>query len=116
MAFDTYILDNWIAERDTKLEQERQATFAKVIQWLEELGGSHGIHRAYLFGSLIRPGKFKQTSDIDIAVEEMNPEDFFNAMSLLSTATGREVDLIELKKCHFADRIRQRGVLWTKGI
>lgn len=116
MAFDTYILDDWIAERRTKLEQERQATFAKVLQWLEEFGHTYGIHQAYLFGSVIRPGKFTEASDIDIAIDEVNPEDFFNLISLLSTELGREVDLIELKKCHFAHRIRQQEVLWKKGI
>lgn len=116
MAFDTYLLDDWIAEHRTKLEQERQATFAKVIQWLEVFGDNYGIHQAYLFGSLIRPGKFTETSDLDIAIDEVNPEHFFSVIGLLSTELGREVDLIELKKCHFAHRIRQQGVLWKKGI
>lgn len=115
MAFDTYLLDDWVAEHRIKLEQERQTTFAKVVQWLEEFGDGYGIHQAYLFGSLIRPGKFTETSDVDLAVDGMNPEGFFSFISLLSAVLGREVDLIELRKCHFAHRIQQQGVLWRKG-
>ena len=116
MSFDTSLLDRLLAQRCTSLEHQRQAVLAQVLQWLEDFGSSYGIHQAYLFGSMIRPGEFKETSDVDIAVEEMNPEEFFSAISFLSTATGREVDLIQLKKCHFADRIRQKGDLWTKDI
>lgn len=116
MSFDTNLLDQLLAHRYTSLEQERQAVLAQVHQWLEDFGSSYGIHQAYLFGSMIRPGEFKETSDVDIAVEEMNPEAFFSAISFLSTATGREVDLIELRRCHFAHRIRQQGDLWTKDI
>jgi predicted nucleotidyltransferase len=64
------------------------------------------------FTRLICPGKFTETSDVDIAIDEVNPEYFFSVIGLLSTELGREVDLIELRKYHFACRIRQQGVLW----
>jgi uncharacterized protein len=116
VAFDTYLLDDWIAEHRTKLEQERQTTFTQVIQWLEEFGDGYGIYQAYVFGSLVYPGKFTENSDVDVAIGEVAPEDFFDIISLLSTALSREVDLLEIKKCHFAHRIRQQGVLWKKDI
>jgi len=37
---------------------------------------------------------------------------FFPAMAALSEAVGRDVDLVEVCKCPFAERIRQTGQLW----
>ncbi len=34
-------------------------------------------------------------------------------ISILSYYLGREVDIILLKNCHFAHRIREEGILWT---
>ncbi len=110
----TYLLDEALIRRKKALEEERQATLKLVKQWLEVNGQKYGIEQAYLFGSLIRPNKFQKTSDIDLAVESIKAEHMFMAMTALTEALGREVDLIELPKCPFAHRIRQEGILWTK--
>lgn len=110
----TYLLDKVLIERKQALEAERQLTFEQVQQWLEANGKRYGIKRAYIFGSLIRPHRFTQKSDIDLAVESIEPEHMFMAMTALAEALGREVDLVELYKCPFAHRIRQEGVLWTQ--
>ena len=112
--FKTYFLDEAIARRRQTLEQKRQTTLEKVKQWLTANGHKYGIEQAYLFGSLIRPHRFTQQSDVDLAVESIKPEDLFMAMTALAEAVGRDVDLVELVKCPFAHRIRQEGVLWTK--
>lgn len=114
MAFDTHLLDEALARRRIVLERERQAALASVLRLLEELGPRYGIRRAYIFGSITRPGHFTEASDVDIAVEPMGPEHFFAAMSAFALALGREVDLVELDKCHFAYRIRERGIEWTE--
>lgn len=110
----TYLLDEALIRRKKALEEERQVTVKLVKQWLEVNGRQYGIQQAYLFGSLIRPNRFQKTSDVDLAVESINPEQMFMAMTALAEAVGREVDLIELSKCPFAHRIRQEGILWTK--
>lgn len=110
----TYLLDRVLAERRETLEQERSRVLAQVLRWLSEQGSQYGIDRAYVFGSVSRPGLFTATSDVDIAVEGMEPEHFFAALGALVTELGREVDLVVLNKCPFADRIRQEGVLWTR--
>ncbi len=112
--FQTYLLDEVIINRKKALEAERQLTLRLVKLWLEFNGKKYGIEQAYLFGSLIRPHSFQQTSDIDLAVESIQPEHMFVAMTALTETVGREVDLIDLSKCPFAHRIRQEGILWTK--
>lgn len=114
VAFDTSVLDRALAQRRAARERERQAVLDHLLQLLDELGPRYGISEAYVFGSVTRPGRFDERSDVDIAVEEMAPEDFFDAISAFSTALGREVDLVELRKCRFADRIRSQGIRWKK--
>lgn len=114
MSFKTDILDRAIAKRRHNQEQQRQEILARVINWLETVGSQQGIKRAYIFGSLTRPGDFTEASDVDIAISGKLPEEFCTLISLLATTVEREVDLIHLEKCHFSDRIRDRGILWTK--
>ncbi len=110
----TYLLDEAIIRRQKALEKERQLTLKQVKQWLEANGKRYGIKQAYIFGSLICPNRFTKTSDVDLAVESIEPEHMFMTMTALAEALEREVDLIELFKCPFAHRIRQEGILWTK--
>lgn len=112
--FSTTKLDRIIAEERLKLETQRQSLLTKTCQWLEEFSIEYGITQAYIFGSVTRTGKFHHNSDIDLAVETINPEKHCEAISLLSTYLERDVDLIKLDSCHFAHRIRQTGILWTK--
>ncbi len=116
MPFDTSVLDAALARRRANFEQQRQQLLAKVLKLLDELGPEYGIQQAYVFGSLAMPGRFDSRSDIDIAVEQIDPERFFEAMGKFSFALGRQVDLVELDKCHFADKIRKKGIRWIRSL
>ncbi|MDJ0558109.1 MAG: nucleotidyltransferase domain-containing protein [Microcystis sp. M53599_WE4] len=80
-AFPTPELDKILKEKDIQGEQERQTLLAKTQQWLHENAVKYGINRAYIFGSLTRPYKFHPGSDVDIAVENINPELHFDAIA-----------------------------------
>jgi predicted nucleotidyltransferase len=112
--FSTAKLDQILSDRQVKIEQERLLLLSKILQWLEEFNTCYGIEQAYIFGSILRPGKFHQDSDIDLAVSQINPDDYCTVISLLHQYLGREVDLIILDTCHFSNRIRDTGLLWTK--
>lgn len=111
-SYDTSELDKMLANRSAQNEIERQQLLENVLLWLDQYGPRHGIQSAYIFGSLVQPGRFHQNSDIDIAVEHVNAEVFFSVISLISEAMGRDVDVIELSKCPFENRIRQAGIQW----
>lgn len=113
MPFDTSILDKALAQRKARNEAKRQQILAKTLRLLDDMGPRYNIQRAYLFGSVVKPGHFQANSDVDIAVEQINPSRFFEAMGEFFYRLEREVDLVELDKCHFADKIRREGVLWT---
>lgn len=113
MSFNTFVLDKAIADKQARYEEERQATLAQLLPILESIAGEYGIQQAYIFGSLVQPGRFRPDSDVDIAVEQDLAANYFTVLGKLVAALGREVDLIELSRCHFADKIRQEGLLWT---
>jgi uncharacterized protein len=108
--FNTSKLDQVLCDRSLQNERDRQDLLQKVVKWLDKYGLHYGIQAAYIFGSLSQPQRFHQKSDIDIAVEQINPDDFFAVIGFISEAMERDVDVIELHKCHFSDRIRQTGI------
>ena len=114
MVFDTSLLDEVRQRQRAQLEKERQTLLAAVLRLLDERGSDYGIQQAYIFGSLVMPGRFGPDSDVDIAVEQIEPARFFEAVGEFLATLGREIDLVELARCHFAQRIREKGVLWTK--
>jgi uncharacterized protein len=112
--FDTHLLNAALMRRRQENERQRLIVLNQVTEWLDARGADYGIDQAYLFGSLTRPNGFTEESDVDIAVEPIEPDRFFTVMGALTELVGRDVDLVELSKCHFADRIRQKGIVWKK--
>ncbi|MCP4360653.1 MAG: nucleotidyltransferase domain-containing protein [Chloroflexi bacterium] len=108
------MLDAALKERRAANERERQLLLTRVLHLLDELAPQYGIRRAYIFGSVAMLGRFGPHSDVDIAVEQIDPARFFEAISKFSFYVKREVDLVELSKCHFADKIRREGVRWMQ--
>lgn len=111
-TFSVAVLDEAIAERHARRELERHALLAELQDWLDENGAAYGVPQAYIFGSLVQPGRFREDSDIDIAVTDIADGRFFTLAAALCQQFGREVDLIELRDCHFAAKIKREGILW----
>lgn len=70
--------------------------------------------RVWLYGSLAEPGRFREWSDIDLALEDeppgMTP---WRLMSLLAERTGRPIDLALLDETRLRETIEREGELWT---
>jgi predicted nucleotidyltransferase len=114
MAFDTSILDSAILAEEAAREQVRTTFLRRTQEALMLLGPKFGIERAYIFGSVTQPGRFHADSDIDIAVEAIPQESLFFALSAFMSALERNVDIVDLRTCPFAQRIRKSGLLWIK--
>ncbi len=69
------------------------------------------VRRAYLFGSVTRPGEMGRRSDVDVAVEgKLGAEDYFALWRALEEASGEPIDLVELTDdLPFASRVRESG-------
>jgi predicted nucleotidyltransferase len=100
-------------EAERRAAEERAAT-ANVVarRCAEHLRGRFGVTRVILFGSLAR-GEFHSTSDIDLAVEGLPPDQLFRAGADLAKIAGEiEVGLVPLEQASPGLRaeIRDEGV------
>lgn len=111
-SFNTDVLDRALARRRREREALRLAVQTRALQLLDE--SPVAVDEAILFGSVVRPGRFDARSDIDIAVPDLEPRDFFTLMGHLEEGLGREIDLVPIETCHFADSIRRMGLTWNR--
>ena len=68
--------------------------------------------RIYQWGSLVDRSRFREYSDIDLAVEGIGgPEDFFGMLGEAEKMTDFSLDIVDMDKIEpeFADIIRQKG-------
>ncbi|OFW24302.1 MAG: hypothetical protein A3H97_11850 [Acidobacteria bacterium RIFCSPLOWO2_02_FULL_65_29] len=69
--------------------------------------------RVWIFGSLTQPGRFKDASDVDVALEAAPAVMSAGRLSSeLSERLARPVDVVLLEACRFRDKIRREGELW----
>ncbi|MBM3234813.1 nucleotidyltransferase domain-containing protein [Candidatus Poribacteria bacterium] len=67
------------------------------------------VRRVYLFGSLAE-GFFHEDSDIDLAVEGLEPHLYFKALANLHEVSGGfKVDLVPLEVTPYKDIIVKKG-------
>ena len=92
-------------ERDRLRTRERLAV---------ALGQIKGLGPVWVYGSLVKPGRFGSDSDVDLAFESL-PADtsLYLLQSLLSEAVGREVDVCLLGETRLRDKIVTEGERWT---
>jgi len=79
-------------------------------QIIRELSGKYHVKRVLLFGSSLDPDK--EGRDIDLAVEGIDPGEFFDYYGDLMLRLSKPVDLIDL--CHhskFVALVQKEGFL-----
>ncbi len=99
-----------LAEREKRRQVALEAAGAALNAVLPRYGK---VRRAYLFGSVTRPGAFRLDSDVDIAVEGIEAADYFALWRDLEAAMPDwPVDLREfVPGTHFAERVQMEGHL-----
>ncbi len=97
-------------EREERRQQVLRAVWEKAPAIL---AAYPSVRRAYLFGSVTRPGVFRPASDIDIALEGTTAAEYFAVWRDLEHALPDwTVDVREITDSSpFADLIRETGVL-----
>jgi len=71
------------------------------------------VDQVVIFGSLTKPHRFTDTSDIDIALETEPAEtSLYQLTALLAEEMGRPVDILLLSECRFRSRIAREGERW----
>ena len=110
--FKTDVLDRALARKRREREALRVAVQARALELLDE--SPVELDEAILFGSVVRLGRFSAQSDVDVAVPDLEPRAFFTLMGHLEDGLEREIDLVPIDTCHFADTIRRTGLRWTR--
>ncbi|HGE70722.1 TPA: nucleotidyltransferase domain-containing protein [Candidatus Poribacteria bacterium] len=114
MPYD--LIDKIIENKKAEKEAKRQQTLFKLMEVLSTLALKYGFSKVYIFGSVTKKGRFRDESDVDIAVFDLKDENFFQLMGEVSNLIGREVDLYQMEKINgfLKKRIEETGLLWTR--
>ncbi|MEN3185325.1 MAG: nucleotidyltransferase domain-containing protein [Atribacterota bacterium] len=88
----------------------------KLKKALETIAAEIQFDEAYVFGSITKPGRFGNESDIDVEFSGLRHEDFFRMMSFLSMELGWEVTIIQLEGRRLAEKVKTEGIRWEKKI
>jgi predicted nucleotidyltransferase len=83
------------------------------LETLESLSKKYNFDEAYIFGSLVKKGHYRENSDIDIGVKGLEYKYFFSFMGELITSLGREIDLVRIEGTKLAKKIKE-GILWKR--
>lgn len=105
-------LSRWEKALETEARQREERRLKVLSQARREISGyfqGKRVLAVYLTGSVTRPGRFYDFSDVDIAVEGLE-EDYFAALAELEDLLERQVELIELESCPFGEVIREKGI------
>lgn len=93
-------------------EQERLAVRERLRAALPEFLPSGT--EVWLYGSVTKPGRFREWSDVDLALaKEPGGIRFLLLMSLLAERTERPVDLVLLPETRLREMILTTGEQWT---
>ena len=106
------LLRESIAARHSACEQERLAVRERLTAAVSEYlpAGS----RVWVYGSLIEPGRFREWSDVDLALEADPPGmSVYLLASLLAERCHRRVDVCLIDETRLATAIRRKGESWT---
>lgn len=92
-------------------EEERLRIREELKRALDELLPGH---RCWLYGSITAAGRFRDWSDVDLAVDELpaSGPSLYLLTSLLSERVGRPVDLVVIGETRLREKILREGELW----
>jgi predicted nucleotidyltransferase len=102
-----------LRRRQAECEEIRLGLLRDLGQVLESLKERYSWQQVYFFGSMVRQGGFTRRSDVDIAILGLDPMDYYAFVGDISERLNRQVDVVRLEECRFADLVIRRGVPWT---
>ena len=105
----TSILDRALRERRRRLAGEHAEMRRRVQRALLELRDRFGVRSAYIVGSLRSPDRWRECSDVDVAVAGCSHA-VLDVMKATEGATGRAVDVIALDRHPFPEIFIRSGI------
>ena len=114
LIFNTALLDEAIEKSRKRQEELRLGVIDKILTAIDKLSEEITFNEAYLFGSVTKPFRFSERSDIDVGFIGLDNRHFFKAMSYLSEEADRDVDIVQLEDCRLAGKIKREGIRWKR--
>jgi predicted nucleotidyltransferase len=112
--YDFYVKEA-LNEKRLQNEYLRKKLLSETQDALKTLSQKIKFDEAIICGSLSRPFKFSEKSDIDIGFLGLQDGDFFTTISLLRGHLKREVDVIQLQTSNPIHKIIiKEGIKWKK--
>src|SRR3990172_4375761 len=112
MAYITTLLDEAVEKERMERETQRLRLLEKLCDALDRGHKEIDFDDAYIFGSVTKPFRFSEISDIDVGFVGLDDRDFFKMMSYLSAETGVDVDIVQLEDHRLADKVKREGIRW----
>jgi len=112
--FDISIWRRALIENRHARERQRRHTVNKVWNAIEQLSHTYQWDDLYVFGSATKLERFSELSDIDIGIAGLDKLLHYRFIADLSRLIEKEVDVVRVEDCSFADAIRTRGIRWKK--
>jgi len=112
--FSTHLLDRALARERERRERRRRERLAEVFRALEKFSRRIPFEEAYIFGSLAKPYRYFEDSDVDVAFIGLGDEHFFQAIAFLSRELEAEVDVLQLEGHPLRGKILREGIRWRK--
>lgn len=113
IKFDPYLWRENRRKKAAENETLRLTVLDQVRDALIDLGRRYRWDTVYVFGSVIKPGKFHPHSDVDIAVKGLDKFQLYSFIADISFFLQRDVDVVVVEECHFSESIMQRGAKWN---
>ncbi|MDA8408571.1 MAG: nucleotidyltransferase domain-containing protein [Deltaproteobacteria bacterium] len=114
--FDFSIWERNLARKAEESEKLRQTMLVRLDEALKVLSEKYHWHKAFIFGSVTCKGAFHDSSDVDVGIEGLNPLDHYALVADISSLLERDVDVVLLEECGFAEKIRKKGQKWSMKI
>ncbi|MHB8204211.1 MAG: nucleotidyltransferase family protein [Desulfomonilaceae bacterium] len=114
--FDTSIWERNLARKAEEREKLRQTVLVRLDEALKVLSEKYQWHEAFIFGSVTREGAFHDGSDVDVGIEGLNPLDHYAFVADISSLLERDIDVVLLEECGFAEKIKKKGQKWRTKI
>jgi predicted nucleotidyltransferase len=97
-------------ERRRRVNERLSQLRASVPHAVRVLRENYGASRIWLFGS-VATGEVDERSDLDLAVEGISSQSYFNALSELLRNLGHAIDLVRVEEAPpmLLERIRLEG-------
>jgi predicted nucleotidyltransferase len=118
MAISIKNAKRFLAERKKRRKSILQNKYECAVRDFERIKAMiverYNPKRIYQWGSLLDESKFREYSDIDIAIEGINdPETFFNIYADAEKLTSLPLDLLDIDKVatEFSQIIKSKGII-----